>query len=343
MLFYRDSEKADPFSRIYGHPQWLFPYELPLPEFPLMIDMEITNHCNLDCIFCSRQLMSRKQGVMDFGVFTKIIDEVAPYGTGIRISGWGEPFLHPRVVEMAEYAHAKEVTVQVTTNATIMSEERAERIVRSGLDELRFSMQGLNKHHYEEMRLRGRFEQFVHNVKLVHAVRERLGARTPFLTMQTTVLTTDWAEKTPEEYRDEWLPYVDKVSVDNTFFTYVEHLERVKRYLPHQGFEQQYGPCVDIAIKMFINWQGTVQWCVQDYEGVLHALGNVREMSIREAWHHERLERQRERVGRNLEHASLPFCKKCYSVTTKYEELKEKAREGGAAPVAVAVQQGGAA
>ena len=50
------------------------------PEFPLCINIETTNLCNLDCIMCPRTvLIARneysKLGFMHFDVYRKIIDE----------------------------------------------------------------------------------------------------------------------------------------------------------------------------------------------------------------------------------------------------------------------------
>ena len=42
-------------------------------EFPKVIDIELTNHCDLNCRMCSRQLMTRKLGYMNINIFNKII------------------------------------------------------------------------------------------------------------------------------------------------------------------------------------------------------------------------------------------------------------------------------
>ena len=47
------------------------------PDFPFVCSFEFTNRCNLDCIFCARQVMTRKLGDMDEQLLAKMMDEFA--------------------------------------------------------------------------------------------------------------------------------------------------------------------------------------------------------------------------------------------------------------------------
>ena len=40
------------------------------------IYVEITNHCNLNCIMCNNDKLKRKRGFMDISLYKKIIDEI---------------------------------------------------------------------------------------------------------------------------------------------------------------------------------------------------------------------------------------------------------------------------
>ena len=44
-------------------------------HLPDIVQIESTNLCNAKCVFCPRDEMHRRQGVMDFDLFTKIVDE----------------------------------------------------------------------------------------------------------------------------------------------------------------------------------------------------------------------------------------------------------------------------
>jgi sulfatase maturation enzyme AslB (radical SAM superfamily) len=45
------------------------------PRWPDIVQIESTNLCNAKCVFCPRDEMHRRQGVMDFDLFRKVVDE----------------------------------------------------------------------------------------------------------------------------------------------------------------------------------------------------------------------------------------------------------------------------
>lgn len=60
--------------------RWVeYPKNNYLGEFPLHIDLESTNACNLRCEYCSRNFMAEKLGYMEFDLFKKCIDEASQY------------------------------------------------------------------------------------------------------------------------------------------------------------------------------------------------------------------------------------------------------------------------
>jgi 2-iminoacetate synthase ThiH len=56
-------------------------------HLPDIVQIESTNLCNAKCVFCPRDEMHRRQGVMDFDLFAKIVDECAALGiTHVRVT-----------------------------------------------------------------------------------------------------------------------------------------------------------------------------------------------------------------------------------------------------------------
>src|ERR687897_2107073 len=78
------------------------------PVLPEIVQIESTNICNAKCVFCPRDEMHRPQGVMNFDLFRKIVDECADLGiTHVRVHNYGEPFIDKRLVEKVRYAKQK--------------------------------------------------------------------------------------------------------------------------------------------------------------------------------------------------------------------------------------------
>ena len=63
------------------------------PILPEIVQIESTNICNAKCVFCPRDDMHRRQGVMSVELFKKIVDECAELGiTHVRVHNYGEAF-----------------------------------------------------------------------------------------------------------------------------------------------------------------------------------------------------------------------------------------------------------
>src|SRR3990167_9714802 len=71
-------------------------------KYPIHLDIESTNACNLKCIMCCRDFMEDGVGQMSQEIYAKIFQEVIPYS--IKLNWRGEPFLHPQIVWKVAYA-----------------------------------------------------------------------------------------------------------------------------------------------------------------------------------------------------------------------------------------------
>ncbi len=60
-----------------------------LPQFPRIIELEITNHCNFKCIMCPTGVgtAKRERGYMSEEVFYKALDEIEKYESAIKFVG----------------------------------------------------------------------------------------------------------------------------------------------------------------------------------------------------------------------------------------------------------------
>src|SRR4051812_39732990 len=70
------------------------------PGMPEIVQIESTNICNAKCVFCPRDDMHRRQGVMRVELFRKIVDECVELGiTHVRMHNYGEAFIDRQLVE----------------------------------------------------------------------------------------------------------------------------------------------------------------------------------------------------------------------------------------------------
>jgi len=95
--------------------------------------IEISSICNLRCKMCPYQHKDIEQGLMEWDLFTKLADELAPLSEAIHIFNRGEPFTHPRVYEMIDYIQEKGIKAIIATNALLMDEKKILEHLKNGL------------------------------------------------------------------------------------------------------------------------------------------------------------------------------------------------------------------
>src|SRR2546423_11615304 len=106
------------------------------PVLPEIVQIESTNICNAKCVFCPRDDMHRRQGVMSFDLFRKIVDECAQLGiTHVRVHNYGEPFLDRHLTDKVRYAKQKGIKeVGMISNGSLITERVARGMIEAGAD-----------------------------------------------------------------------------------------------------------------------------------------------------------------------------------------------------------------
>lgn len=104
---------------------------------PTKLQLETTNRCNLGCIECYRTNLDFKAqlGDLSFENFCRIVDQF-PYLRGISLFGLGEPLMNRELGDMLAYLRKDrpEVRPYITTNATLLDEQRVEMLVDHRVD-----------------------------------------------------------------------------------------------------------------------------------------------------------------------------------------------------------------
>lgn len=290
--------------------QW--PETFHVGDFPLFIDVEVTSACNLKCPFCATTYRGSDiaKGFMPFDTLKKIIDEGADNDLyGVKFNIRGEPLVHPEIVRFVEYAKSKGlIDVYFNTNAMLLTEEVSARLIDAGLDRISISFEGFTKEVYERNRVGAKFETVLANIEALQSLKARLGADHPRVRVQT-VLLPELADSF-DEYKEFWSPRVDEVGM----LDYKE-MKAKKRGLKYPW------ACPQIWQRMGIWWDGTIMPCNHDDEAGL-AVGNVNEMSIKQAWGSDQLGELRQTHRKGLGHL-VEVCDGCYLRDSEILKLME--------------------
>lgn len=97
-------------------------------EFPLHIEIKLTNACNLNCIHCIANAGSKKSNELKKEEIFKVIDEAKENKAfNIGLTG-GEPFLREDIFEIIDYVYKSNIPLILTTNGTLLNEGIINRI-----------------------------------------------------------------------------------------------------------------------------------------------------------------------------------------------------------------------
>jgi hypothetical protein len=162
--------------------------DVTVAPLPSRLYIECTAACNISCdqACCAPETgitRTRQAGMLDFDLFRRVVDEAAPSLARIDFFNYGEAFLHKRAIEMCE--HIKNafphVYLYTSTNGLAFSDEQVRRLIRSGIDEVTFSIDGATSQSYAQYRKRGNFEKAIRNLRLAAEEKRTLGRDVPVL------------------------------------------------------------------------------------------------------------------------------------------------------------------
>lgn len=250
-----------------------------LNSLPIRLWIEISSICNLKCVMClNRVLPGDQKGLMDFGLFRRIIDEAKHYVYDVYLHHRGEPLIHPEFPKMIEYAREKGLRVKFHTNATVMNPELSLKILEAGPDLVSFSVDGFTREVYEKIRAGADFDETVNNIACFLKLKREKGFSRPY----TIVEEIEFPEvsASPREDRKKFTEYFKKLGLDEIIF---KKLYNWAGYLGEPGGKRTYTMCTFLWYSCTIFWDGTVSPCPQDYYGKIK-LGNIKENSLRDIW-----------------------------------------------------------
>ncbi len=274
-------------------------------SYPMVIHLELTNNCNLNCEMCERKYIweKRGKGYMEFSIFKKVIDEAANMGIPwIQLNRFGESTLHPKLPEFISYAKASDIKhTYLISNGTVLTDKLSRRIIDSGLDHIAFSFDGAKKSTYESIRKGANYNEAKKNIENFIKIRDERGKTKPII--QLNSILTKKTENEIGNVIDMWEEQVDSINIQNFKKKYkVPNLSSRKKRKARKRV------CKSPAKKLIVFWDGAVVPCCYDSFGHL-AVGDVKKSSIEEIWKGDKINHIRQK----LYHKDLKelFCKEC--------------------------------
>jgi len=318
-----NSNRKNPFRKVYDSEKYknVLKNRDNVSPFPQLVDVELTNHCNLSCIFCGQQTMKRPKGFMTRETFKKVVDECAIHKTPIRFIRWGEPFLHKNIIDFARYIKDNDLWLHITSNGLAIKDKDMESLVDLGVESLVFSFQGATKEQYEIMRNNKRYDELKENV--LRMVEIRGEKEKPFIHVSSTM--TNETKDEVNEFMKYWGGIVDSVGVGKTNLSYLsmnqiksfENLGKLELVKKQETIKKEYRACTEVYQKMGINWDGKVTACCADFDEYL-IVGDLADSAISDIWQNSEELKAIRLLLDKMKHWSLNLCSRCYQT---YDEF----------------------
>ena len=138
----------------------------------------ITRRCNLKCIHCYSDSDAREYpGELNWDQCVNVMDDLAKFEVPALLLSGGEPTIHPRFFDIAGYARSKGLRLTLSTNGTLIDEEKAARIKDLGFSYVGISLDGIGATHDHFRGKQGAFVKAVQAFRNCKAVGQKVGLR----------------------------------------------------------------------------------------------------------------------------------------------------------------------
>lgn len=288
---------------------------------PFAASIEPTTACNLGCPECPSGLkqFTRPTGRLDIQEHQKMLKSIGSQVFYINYYFQGEPFIHPKFLELIKTANEHNIYTATSTNAHFITEKNAEEIVKSGLDRLIISIDGLTQATYEQYRVHGKLEKVISGTKHIVAAKKRLNSKTPHLIFQFLVVKPNEHE-VPAVFDLAKELHVDEVRLKTAqLYDYEDGnplLPENEKYARYKlGKDGKYHPkykllnqCWRMWSSTVLTWDGKVVPCCFDKDAK-HVLGDVTQTAFKTVWKSTAYSNFRRAVFTNRQ--SIDICKNC--------------------------------
>ncbi|MBU2703213.1 MoaA/NifB/PqqE/SkfB family radical SAM enzyme [Sporomusaceae bacterium BoRhaA] len=264
---------------------------IPLQE-PFVVYINPANICNFQCEFCTSgdheliRKTGRKQGIMDFNLFKKLINDMCMFKNRIKIIRMhkdGEPLLNPQLPEMIKYAKQSGVTekVEFTTNGSLLNPQLNLALIAAKLDKIHISVEAMSVEKYRAItKTNIDFGTFVENIRHFYKNRKQC--------IVSIKIMSNYLENGEEAlFYQIFGEIADEISVERIVPCWPEYdISKIGGELTTGIYGQQIEKkevCPHIFYSAAVNIDGSVSACCADWKYKL-IVGDITQESFCDIW-----------------------------------------------------------
>lgn len=291
----------------------------------LAMHMEVTSRCNEKCIHCYIPEKNKNKDI-DFSFAKNLMDQAREMGVvNISFSG-GEPFLHPEIRGLLEYARSKDLIITILSNATQLNFEMCQFLKEININFIQISLYSMHAEEHDAITsIKGSHQKTLKAIEtlidldipvqiscpvmkankrsyrevLNWAYQNKIKAYTDFIMMARTDFNTENLHHRLSLSESKEL-LQDIIEFDETYKLMLE-MEPKSKDMEHFANQPICGVGID---NICVSAEGDFYPC-PGFQGF--CLGNAYKESLREVWNNS----ERTKLLRTLKNSSFPQCLEC--------------------------------
>jgi radical SAM protein with 4Fe4S-binding SPASM domain len=288
---------------------------------PFSVSIEPTTSCNLRCPQCPSGLreFTRPTGMLEQNFFEHTIAQLRKSLHSLTFYFQGEPYLNPGFLKMVKFAAESNIYTITSTNAHYLDEKNSAETVKSKLDKLIISVDGITQEVYQQYRIGGNINKVIEGTKEILKQKKLLGSLTPHVVWQFVVFK-------PNEHQVEAVKKlgrelgVDEVKIKTAQIYDFENgselipsTEKYSRYRKNgKGQYEIRNKLLNQCWRMWqgcvITWDGKVVPCCFDKDAKFK-LGNLEIESFSSVWYSKEYDQFRSSILKGRDQVDI--CTNC--------------------------------
>ncbi|HYH19986.1 MAG TPA: heme d1 biosynthesis radical SAM protein NirJ [Azospirillum sp.] len=148
-----------------------------MPLGPVVI-WNLVRRCNLSCLHCySFSADHDFPGELTTAEVFRVLDDLKAFRVPVLILSGGEPLMRRDIFAISRRAKEMGFYIGLSSNGTLIDEQRIADIAAVGYDYVGISLDGLKERHDRFRRREGAFDQSLHGIRLCRAEGIKVGIR----------------------------------------------------------------------------------------------------------------------------------------------------------------------
>ena len=271
---------------------------------PSYIEIELVGDCELNCIFCPRDVFGGGRSYMDVSVFTSVLDGMKEFALPytICLGGYGEPLMHKEASAFISAALEKTQLERLIVETNGLYIDETYRSLAAGKNGKKLitivNINGYDRETYLALHGADKFSVVAENITALFSAIDG-GAERLFVQIMKINETESFLDRYYDFWEEKKIPVI--LQKQNTYLGRLQD----RRYSDLTPLERT--PCWHLQRDMFILADGTAVFCKQDADGAFSA-ENVLQQSLAEIY-------QSRKSGYidnwNCKYPSSPDCSLC--------------------------------